>query len=96
MKPIDQNIVQMVRDDKARGMTQREIARKHGISEASVSRFVGGSYRVTAEEVRQIMDEFARGDLLADIAERHEVSESTVSRIIALRTTAARQVANAE
>lgn len=95
MKPIDANVVEMVKQDKARGMTQREIAAKHGISEASVSRFVGGSYRVTVAEVKEIMDEFQAGHLIKDIAERHEVSESTISRIITLKTEAAKEAANA-
>ena len=40
MKPIDENVVAMVKQDKARGMTQREIAARVGCTPTMVGRVV--------------------------------------------------------
>ena len=55
---LTEEVVKSIRDQKAAGVRQNDIARKHGVSQASVSRIIKGTRHAKTMEavVVQIED----------------------------------------
>lgn len=71
---------------KEQGLTQHEIAKRVGVSPATVSRLVGGMCHVSEDGIRMIRVAFERGESCASIARRLGLHPSTVSRIVRGKT----------
>ena len=95
MKKIPDCTRELIVGLKAQSIPQHEIARRVGVSPATVSRIVGGSCNVSEESMRHILQAHAGGERAASIARRFGLHPSTVFRIVRGKTEGSRKAMEA-
>jgi hypothetical protein len=95
MQRIADHVLDRIRQLGTTGITQKEISARTGVSQATISRIVGGSHRTSPQTMLDIQRSFANGEAPMDIVKRTNLDKSTVYRIIKGKTVGSRKVMTA-